>query len=348
MLWAKVAKARGSQVPDTFSIAWDDPKMSERPFIEAIAAKAGANSHILQLSHRDVWQGVDAVVKAQAQPLLGQELIAQYRVYGLARQHGDCVVMDGNGLDEVQAGLPSYEAQMVLERLSRLQLLDLAKELRCLANAYDYSYYQVLRSYVIAPLLRNLRERKGLPVYPWLDARACDALDRAWIDSFTTDRGHDRSHLNRILYRETRHTNIPAVLMYSDRNAMAHSVEARFPYLDHRLVELCFSLPASYKVGFGRRKKLLFETARQHLPRMVVESKTKKRFVMMNNWMPLRGEHAAAIREASRSSALAELPYIDAPKLHAFVDDYLAGQHDNVYAVWRVFTASRWLDLFGL
>jgi asparagine synthase (glutamine-hydrolysing) len=348
MLWAELARARGSQVPDTFSIAWDDPQVSERPAIEAIAAKAGANSHILQLSHRDVWLGVDPVVKAQAQPLLGQELIAQYQVYGLARQHGDCVVMDGNGLDEVQAGLPSYEAQMVLERLTRLQLFDLMTELRCLANAYDYSYYHVMRSYLLTPLLRNLRESRGLPVYSWLDARACDTRDRAWTDSFTIDRGHDRSHLNRILYRETRHTNIPAVLMYSDRNAMAHSVEARFPYLDHRLVELCFSLPASYKVGFGRRKKLLFETARRYLPRAVIESKTKKRFVLMNNWMPLRGEHAATIREASRSPALAGLPYVDAPELHAFVDDYLAGKHDNGYAVWRVFTASRWLDLFGL
>ena len=183
---------------------------------------------------------------------------------------------------------------MVLERLSRLQLFDLAKELRCLAKRTTTPTTKCLRSYLLTPLLRNLRERKGLPVYAWLDASACDTLDPAWIDSCTTDRGRDPSHLNRILYRETRHTNIPAVLMYSDRNAMAHSVEARFPYLDHRLVELCFSLPASYKVGFGRRKKLLFETARQHLPQMVVESKAKKRFVLMNNWMPLRGEHAAS------------------------------------------------------
>jgi asparagine synthase (glutamine-hydrolysing) len=348
MLWSELAKARGSQIPDTFSIAWDDPQMSERPFIEAIAAKAAANSHILQLSPRDVWDGVDAVVQAQAQPLLGQELIAQYQVYRLARQHGDAVVMDGNGADEVQAGLPNYEAQMVFERLSKLRLLETLKELRCIARSYHYRYRDVLRSYVITPFLRNRRERRGLPEYAWLDLRACDISDPAWLAGATSECGHDPSHMNRILYRETRHTNIPAVLMYSDRNAMAHSVEARFPYLDHRLIELCFSLPASYKVGFGRRKKLLFETARQVLPRMVIESRDKKRFVMMNNWMPLRSEHASRIREASRSAALARLPYVDAPALHAYVDDYFAGRHENGYAVWRIFTASRWLDLFGL
>lgn len=348
MLWSELAAARGSQRPDTLSIAWDDPQMSERPNIEAIAAKAGSDSHILQLSARDVWAGVDDVVRAQAQPLLGQDLIAQNRVYGLARQEGDVVVMDGNGLDEVQAGLMYYESEMVLERLLKLQLFDVVKELHSIARNYGRSYYNVTLSYLVAPLRRYLRKGRVLPAYSWLDERACDTSDPDWISGHTLESGHDPSLLNRMLYRETRHTNVPAVLMYSDRNSMAHSVEARFPYLDHRIIELCFSLPAPYKVGFGQRKRLLFETAKRYLPAGVIESKKKKQFVLMNNWMPLRGDHAAAIRDASRCSAWSKLPYIDVPNMHAFVDDYLAGKHENGYAVWRIFTASRWLELFRL
>jgi len=294
-----------------------------------------------------VWSAVDEVVKAQGQPLLGQELIAQYHVYRLARQHGDIVVMDGNGLDELQAGLPTYEMEMVLERLLKLQLVDVAMELHCIARNSGRSYYNVLRTYLEAPLRRYLRKGRVLPSQPWLDERACAATDPDWSNGHTLESGHDPSLLNRMLYRETRHTNVPAVLMYSDRNSMAHSVEARFPYLDHRIVELCFSLPSSYKVGFGRRKRLLFETAKQYLPAPVIEGR-KKMFVLMSNWMPLRGEHAPTLREAARSPALARLPFVDAAKLHAFVDDYLAGRHDNGYAVWRIYTASRWLDLFKL
>lgn len=347
-LWSEIAAARGSQTPDSLSIAWDDPAMSERANIEAIATKVGCNRHILELSAGDVWNAVDDVVRAQAQPLLGQDLIAQYHVYRFARQQGDIVVMDGNGLDEVQAGLPQYEAQMVLERFLKLQLVDLAKELHAIARQNHRSYIGAVRSYLVAPLKRHLRRGQFLPAYDWLDANACDAGDAAWASAATTDASRDPSLLNRLLYRETRHTNVPAVLMYSDRNAMAHSVEARFPYLDHRIVELCFSLPASYKVGFGRRKKLLFETAKHYLPASVIESTEKKRFVLMSNWMPLRGEHAAAIREAAHSPVWAKLAYVDAPRMRAFVEDYLAGRHENGYAAWRVFTASRWLDLFKL
>ena len=153
MLWSEAAAARGSQRPDTLSIAWDDPAMSERPNIEAIAAKAGSDSHILELSARDVWAAVDDVVQAQGQPLLGQELIAQYHVYRLARQQGDIVVMDGNGLDELQAGLPTYEMEMVLERLPeaaarrRRQGIALPSPATMAARIYN-----VLRSYLVAPL----------------------------------------------------------------------------------------------------------------------------------------------------------------------------------------------------
>ena len=347
MLWSEVAAARGSQRPDTLSIAWDDPNMSERPNIEAIAAKAGSDSHILELSARDVWPAVDEVVKAQGQPLLGQELIAQYHVYRLARQQGDIVVMDGNGLDELQAGLPNYEMEMVLERLLKLQLVDVARELHCIARNYGRSYYNVLRSYLEAPLRRHLRKGRVLPSQPWLDERAGAASDPDWSNGHTLESGCDPSRLNRMLYRETRHTNVPAVLMYSDRNSMAHSVEARFPYLDHRIVELCFSLPSSYKVGFGRRKRLLFETAKQYLPARVIESKKKN--VCYDGQLDAAARRAC--RDDTRSGAqprLAALPYVEAAKLRAFVDDYLDGRHENGYAVWRIYTASRWLDLFRL
>jgi asparagine synthase (glutamine-hydrolysing) len=346
MIWSELTASRCLGRPDTLSIAWGDAALSERVNIEAITAKAGSNSHILQLSASDVWMAVDDVVRAQGQPLLGQELIAQNFAYRLARQQGAIVVMDGIGLDEVQAGLPLYEAEMTLERLLSLQFVDLARQLHGIARNYRRSYPDVVLSYLVAPLKRRLRKGRVLPSYPWLEQ--CGAAELNFCGDRDVDCGRDRSLLNRTLYRETRHANVPTVLMYSDRNAMAHSVEVRFPYLDHRIVELCFSLPASYKVGFGRRKLLLFETAKHYLPARVVENQEKRPFPSINDWMPLRSKHAAALRDASRSTAWTKLAYVDARKLRHFVDDYLAGWHNDGYAVWRIYTASRWLDLFGL
>ena len=346
-LWASRASKCHVPLPETYSIAWTDPRMSEQPSIEAIASKAGVRNHVLQLSAAEVWNGIDRVVSALAQPLLGQELIAQHYVYGLARSHGAAVVFDGSGADEVQAGLPIYEAQMTLERLERLQWVGLVRELHSMARAYRLSHARIVRNYLIAPLQRNYRESRGLPGYSWLDPRASESPADNWTRSRCVDQSADSSRLNRMLYRETRHTNVPTTLNYGDRNSMAHSIEARFPYLDRQLVEFCFSLPASYKVGFGRRKRLLFETAKDYLPESVLNRREKMKFVPTRAWMPLR-LHAKELRDASRSEAFASLPWIDLPRMHSFVDAFLAEEHDDAYAVWRIYTASRWLHLFAL
>jgi asparagine synthase (glutamine-hydrolysing) len=347
-LWTEIAAKHGAQAPRTFSIAWDNPEMTERLYIEAVVAQTGARSEILELTARDVWSSVDAVVKAQAQPLLGQDMIAEFNVFRLARQHGVSIVMGGSGSDETQAGLEYYESQLVLERLSKFQLIALAKEIHGIARARDRSHIQVAKSYIWGQLKRKLRENGNrLPEHPWLRAEALDRTDPDWAESFATEPGDDPSMLNRMLYRETKHTNMPTSLLFSDRNAMAHGIEARFPYLDHHLVEFLFSMPASYKAGFGRRKKLLFETAKQYLPAMVSGRKDRKFFVLLSNWMPLR-EHASVLREAARLPAWSGIPYVRVPEMQRFVDDYLAGRHEDGYTVWRIFTASRWLDIFRL
>jgi asparagine synthase (glutamine-hydrolysing) len=347
-LWTEIARKGGLPNPQTFSIAWDNPQMSERRYIEAVAAKTGAKAEILELTARDVWSSVDEVVRAQSQPLLGQDMIAEYNVYRLARQGGVTVVLGGSGSDETQAGLAYYESQMLLERLYRLELATLAREIHGISRANDRSYLGVVRSYLWGQFRRKLSEdRNRLPHHAWLRTEGIDRKDPHWAQSITIEWGNDPSLLNRMLYRETRHTNMPASLLFSDRNAMAHSVEARFPYLDHHLVEYLFSLPAPYKVGFGRRKRLLFETARSCLPSVVAERKDRKFFVLLSNWMPLR-EHAHALREAARLPAWSDIPYVDVAKMQCYIDDYLAEKHQDGYGVWRIFTASRWLEMLNV
>jgi asparagine synthase (glutamine-hydrolysing) len=63
--------------------------------------------------------------------------------------------------------------------------------------------------------------------------------------------------LNEMLYEFTFGGSLQELLRYSDRNSMAHSVEVRLPFLDHKLVEFVFSLPARFKVNNGFSKYIL-------------------------------------------------------------------------------------------
>jgi asparagine synthetase B (glutamine-hydrolysing) len=79
-----------------------------------------------------------------------------------------------------------------------------------------------------------------------------------------------------------------------------------------------------------------------------------RHWVMLNgaiyNFPELAAERFRELFKASvANQGMADVKVaIDAAKLRIFVDDYLAGRHEDGYAVWRIYTASRWLELFGL
>ena len=72
--------------------------------------------------------------------------------------------------------------------------------------------------------------------------------------------------LNGILYYNALMNGMEELLRYADRNSMAHGVEVRLPFLDHRLAEFLFSLPAHFKIRAGWTKWLLRKTAEPILP----------------------------------------------------------------------------------
>lgn len=127
---------------------------------------------------------------------------------------------------------------------------------------------------------------------------------------------------------------------------MAHSIESRVPYLDHRVVEMAFGIPISWKVGEGQRKRLLREAARPLLPPVVADRADKRGVIFTPRWLDLRS-HGAGIEEVIGSARLRDCPYLDGAAVRKFVRSYMDGSHDDAHGVWRLYTAGLWLDRFS-
>lgn len=345
-LMARCLSSNGDRAR-AFSIVFEDPDMSEWPYIQLVLAQNRLKGHSFVLTTDTAWNSVDSVVRAQGRPLLGHDMIAQYHAYRLARQSGVTVVLDGQGADELLAGLPYYESQLFLDMLRRGHVLRLLREARLRCRKYDTDLISTLMRDVWAPLRRQIRDAMGGPTYSWM-APPQESGDSSRVGAGkTSDWGEDPSALNRFLYRHVRHTNLPTVLLQQDHSSMCHSVESRVPFLDHRIVEYCFRLPDSYKVRNGDRKKLLLETARKYLPPAVVERKDKRMFISKPKWMDLR-KRPDEVRAMAHSKSMQQSPYILAGPMTRFAEDYLAGAHNDVLAIWRLYTAWRWLEAFDL
>lgn len=341
---ADQARLEERPAPRTFSIIYEDPEMSEWPYMQMVLAQGGLQGTRHVLTPAEAWQAVPKVVWAEGQPLLGQDIIAQYHAYRLAREHRNTVVLDGQGADEVLAGLPLHEAQMFPEMLRRGQWIRFAMELRARMRRDDCGLRRALGTYVVAPIERRRMERGREPRYAWLDGSQADST--RYGPGRSADEGPGGSDLSRLLFRLVRHTNLPQVLTLQDHASMSHGIESRVPFLDHRLVEFAFRLPDRFKVGNGLRKRILVETARPILPRAVVERRDKRMFVSKAGWMRLRETRSAELLEMAASEELARFGLLKPRRVGEFVSDYLAGRHDDHRAVWRLHTFRHWLRLF--
>ena len=160
-------EARPGEPARAYSIVHEDPSMNEAPYIWAVTKHAGLQSRKLTLTPEICWEAIDAAVEAQGEPLLGQDLIALQKAYGMAREDGTTVILEGQGADEMLGGMPSYASPVFRELLFGGRLLAFASEVNAHARRFGRSRLGILRRDVLgSPELP--RAGRGAPSYPWL------------------------------------------------------------------------------------------------------------------------------------------------------------------------------------
>jgi asparagine synthase (glutamine-hydrolysing) len=144
--------------------------------------------------------------------------------------------------------------------------------------------------------------------------------------------------LRRELWREAFITILPELLRYADRSSMAHSREVRLPFLDRRVAELAFSLPADHLYRRGIHKAILRDAVRGVVPATVLRRRDKVAFEPPQaRWL-----NTPAFRERIREVLLdpAARGRYDAAAIEADA----AGRWRDPAAIWRALNAELWLQ----
>ena len=341
---AFAARSAGTDRVSSFSILHENPDLSEEHYVTAVAIHANLESHTSTIRPADAWDVVDTVVAVQGEPLLGQDLIGQWLAYTLAAEHGVVGVLDGIGADELLAGVGT-ESRYLRELLARGAMIDLGRELRALGTRHDVSLLRTIRRYLMGPAKLDLLRALPIRRYRWI---AREVPPDPYRGQLKADVAPTHAALNRYLYRHVRHQNAPTILARLDRCAAACGIQPLVPFLDRRVVEWCLPMPAHYKVFRGQPKRLLHAIARRYLPLEVADRRDKKGIVPSSSWMPLRTEYADVLSAVPHERRVRESGWIEPRSAERFIQSYLAHHHNDHLAVWRLFTAWRWLDLFKL
>ena len=127
---------------------------------------------------------------------------------------------------------------------------------------------------------------------------------------------------------------------------MAHSIEARVPFLDYRLVEYVLGLPDDYKIAGGETKRALREGVRGVLPEKIRTRMDKLGFVTPEEvW--LREEGTAHFRKALHDSVDASSGVLK-PDVFRLLDGMVEGRQPFSFLVWRLISFGSWMRVFSL
>jgi asparagine synthase (glutamine-hydrolysing) len=140
--------------------------------------------------------------------------------------------------------------------------------------------------------------------------------------------------------------SIPALLHYEDRNSMAHSVEARVPFLDHELVEFIVSCPADVKLRRGWTKWILRESLADVLPEKIRRRKNKMGFpTPFQRW--LREGGLAVARNLFGSRGIRMQRFLERAKVLDEFERFCSSGHSKLgaAALFRILSLELWAQV---
>jgi asparagine synthase (glutamine-hydrolysing) len=267
----------------TFSVTFESAEFDESAFQREMADALGTEHTSIACRNADIGKMFPDVIRATERPILRTAPAPLFRLSGMVREQGYKVVLTGEGADEVFAGYDIMKEAKIRRfcasqpdsprrPLLLQRLYPYLPGLKGQSQKYLEAFFRARADEVSDPLFSHLprfRNTAGAKVFFSDDVRRTlgdyDALDELRA---SLPQDFARWHpLAQAQHLETAYL-LPGYILSSqgDRVAMAHAVEGRFPFLDHRVVEFAARIPARFKMKVLREKHILREAMANLLP----------------------------------------------------------------------------------
>jgi len=256
----------------TFSAIFPGFEKNEHAYVQEVVKKLQVDNFTVVPTAADLIRDFKKLCYHQEEPFPSSSIYAQYRVFDLAKSQRVKVLLDGQGADEVLAGYHKYIHWYLQEMVSRYKFSDIKKEkIRLQANniPFRWGVKNIMAAFLPSHASIALEKKEYQRIIHHTD------ISKNML-TFLKGREWEGIHkpvvtkLNDILYFNTMQHGLEELLRYSDRNAMAHGLEVRLPFLNAELVQFIFSLPSQFKISNGYTKSIFRKLMDQKLPDSIV------------------------------------------------------------------------------
>jgi asparagine synthase (glutamine-hydrolysing) len=324
---------------ETFTASFPGESFDEAPRACRLAESLNMNPNPIPAQPEDVLPLLRTIIRHLENPIHTPAVLPLWCIMQAARRKVT-VVLEGQGADELLAGYYTNFITAVVDRLSRASVLAAAREVGWEVRRVGLRRAALLAGRAMGPawshrVFRRARGDELVYIGPLADGPQ-DAPERPLPPM------HDR--LNRSLVRQ-HEGRLVDLLHYGDAISMAHSIESRLPFLDHRLVEFCFRLPGEFKYRDGHGKALLKEAVRGDVPADIRDARSKLGFVVpIARWF--RRQPEKMVFPVLRSDACRMRGIFDPRRLDAALDRHIAGKVDLSNNIYRWLMTELWFQEF--
>jgi asparagine synthase (glutamine-hydrolysing) len=342
----------------TFTVGFGESSFDELEYARRIAKTIGSDHHE-RIVKANAALLLPKIVWHSEEPTADSSMIAVYHLAELTREYVK-VALAGDGADELLAGYETYQAyylhrlyrffptwfrqEIIRPLIDRFPVSDsklaLSQKLRRFAHGGDLSsedahavwriiFTKRARSELLKPIIGNHK----------VNADVIDLYRRAFA---MTNAVHP---VNRMLYVDTRLYLPNDMLVKVDRMTMAHGLEAREPFLDHRLVEFLASVPPNLKLhDFFYKKYLLKSSMKDKLPATVLYRKKQGFSVPNSRW--IKQSLKSFVMDILSTGHIREMGILNTSEVELLLKNHFAERADNSHQIWCLLTLVIWWDLF--
>jgi asparagine synthase (glutamine-hydrolysing) len=332
----------------------------ERGYAQMVAERYGTHHKSLEVMPRA--EGlIGKLVTSFDEPFADDSAIPSFYVCQMARREAT-VALSGLGGDEAFAGYERYlgfklrslfsrlpqnlSLQMIPRMVNRIPerrdghytINHLKRFVRSAALPADLSYIGYisrLNAQVSEGFFNRREEFKTL-------GQAAIDMYREVFNADNVTGGSDS--LNRVFFCDIK-TYLPEdILAVTDRMSMYHSLEVRVPFIDHKLLEFCATIPPELKMKWYRKKYLLKKIARPLLPEPVINHRKQGFVGPMAQW--LKHDLKSFVVETLSPVNLEKHGYLNHRKVNAILEDHFSGKEIHDTLIWSMVIFQSWFETY--
>jgi len=355
-LIAALMQEKSSSRVKSFSIGFDVSNYNEAPHAKRVASHLGLDHHEMYVTEQDALNVIPKLPFIYCEPFADASQIPTYLVSKMS-QNFIKVALSGDGGDELMGGYNRYQWS---QRIYNLRSILSSPVIRAGGSILKNIPTPVVEW--VGSLLpqHNKVSDFGLKVQKLGHIMQAENFDATYSRLISQWLKPETALKNKEIFADKIKTNLeifpdPAhkmmfldscnylpddILVKVDRAAMATSIEGRIPFLDHRLIELCWTLPSHFKINKNTGKLLMRNLLYDYVPRSLIERPKSGFAVPLDSW--LRGNLRDWAEDLLSEEALQSIGIFDAREIRSIWAEHISGKHNRQYQLWGPLMLQSW------